>query len=45
MVKKALALALATAFLGLNLMASDAVAKRRCPAGFDDVNNICVPKR
>ena len=44
MVKKVLALTLALAFLGLNLMATDAQAKRRCPPGFEDVNNVCVPK-
>jgi hypothetical protein len=47
MVKKALALALAMGFLSLNLLATDAVAKRRCPKGFDDdvTKNVCVPKR
>jgi hypothetical protein len=45
MVKKALALALAVAFLGLNLLATDAQAKRRCPPGTDDNGtNVCVPK-
>ena len=44
MVKKVLALTLALAFLGLNLMATDAQAKRRCQAGYEDVNNVCVPK-
>ena len=45
MVKKVLALTLTLAFLGLNLMATDAQAKRRCPPGTDDNGtNVCVPK-
>ena len=44
MVKKVLALALLLSFLGLNLMATDAQAKRRCPQGQEDINNVCVPK-
>ena len=45
MVKKVLALALLLSFFGLNLMATDALAKRRCPPGTDDNGtNVCVPK-
>ena len=44
MVKKVLALALLLSFLGLNLMATNAQAKRRCPSGQEDINNVCVPK-
>ena len=46
MVKKVLALALLLSFLGLNLMATDAQASRRCPRGQDDNGtNICTPKK
>ncbi len=45
MVKKVLALALLLSFLGVNLMATDALAKRRCPPGTDDNGtNVCTPK-
>ncbi len=44
MVKRVLAMALALTFLGLLSAAPDAQAKRRCPRGQEDINNICVPK-
>ena len=45
MIQRMLAAALALSFIGLLAMAPDAEAKRRCPRGQDDVNNVCVPKR
>jgi len=44
MVKKVLAAFLLLSFLGVVATGSDALAKRRCPRGQEDVNNICVPK-
>jgi hypothetical protein len=44
MVKRVLAIALALSFLGLAIIVPNAPAKRRCPRGFEDVNNICIPK-
>lgn len=43
MVKKIMALALALSFLGV-MFADSALAKRRCPPGQEDINNVCVPK-
>jgi len=46
MANKVLALALLLSFLGPNLVATDALAKRRCPPGTDDNGtNICTPKK
>ena len=46
MAKKIVAMALTLAFLGLATLASDAMAKRRCPPGTDDdvIRNVCTPK-
>lgn len=44
MVKRILAIALTLSVLGVLASAPDAQAKRRCPRGYDDVNNVCVPK-
>ena len=45
MMKKMWAAVLALSFIALIGMSSDALAKRRCPRGFDDNGtNICVPK-
>ena len=30
--------------MALLTMALDASAKRRCPLGQEDINNVCVPK-
>ncbi len=30
--------------MALLTMALDASAKRRCPPGQEDINNVCVPK-
>jgi hypothetical protein len=45
MIKKMIAAVLTLSFVGLLAMAPDAEAKRRCPRGQDDVNNVCMPKR
>jgi hypothetical protein len=45
MMTKMIAAILALSFMGLLALAPDAEAKRRCPRGQDDVNNVCVPKR
>jgi len=44
--KKAVAAVIALSILGLGLLTvvPDASAKRRCPAGQEDVNNVCVKK-
>ncbi len=44
MMKKVLAAFLMLSFFGVVATGSDALAKRRCPPGQEDVNNICVPK-
>jgi len=44
--KKVVAAVIALSILGLGLLTAvpDASAKRRCPPGFEDVNNVCAPK-
>ena len=44
--KKVFAAVVALSILGLGLLTvvPDASAKRRCPPGYEDVNNVCVPK-
>lgn len=45
MAKKVLASALRLGFFGVNLVAADALAKRRCPPGTDDNGtNVRTPK-
>ena len=51
MAKEVLAIGVTMAVLSLGLltmalltMASDTSAKRRCPWGQKDINNVCVPK-
>jgi hypothetical protein len=51
MVNEIFATAVAMAVLSLGLltmalltMAPDTSAKRRCPPGQEDINNVCVPK-
>lgn len=45
MMTKVLAAFLLLSFFGVVATSSDALAKRRCPRGFDDNGtNVCVPK-
>ncbi len=45
MLKKTMLAVLALSFLaGTLAVVPDAVAKRRCPPGQEDINNVCVPK-
>lgn len=43
MVKRILAAFLALSFLGVMFAPSDVLAKRRCPRGQEDIDNVCVP--
>ena len=42
MANKIFAAVLALSLLTLTLVSD--VSARRCPRGFDDINNVCVPK-
>ncbi len=43
MAKKIVAMVLALSFLGV-MFAGSALAKRRCPPGQEDINNLCAPE-
>jgi hypothetical protein len=44
MANKIWATVLALSLFGLFAMVTDASAKRRCPRGQEDINNVCVPR-
>ena len=44
MLKKSILALVALSILGLTTISQDALAKRRCPVGQEDINNVCTPK-
>lgn len=42
MLKKTLVACSLLAILGVMAIAPSAEAKRRCPRGYEDINNVCV---
>jgi hypothetical protein len=43
MLKRIFAVTMLVSMLGAAYAADTASAKRRCPRGYEDVNNVCVP--
>jgi hypothetical protein len=42
MLKKTIAASLLLSMIAVTALASQADAKRRCPRGYEDINNVCV---
>ncbi len=45
MLKKTLVAGLLLSLVAIATLGDSADAKRRCPRGFEDINDVCVPSR